>query len=308
MDFDVLVVNPNPLLNLVHTGAFDPGAVNRVPALHVMAEGKGVNVARVLARHQRRVVLAGFAGGHSGAWLRELITAEGIADACVTTAAAVRVGFMASSGEDDHPTTVLPNGFPVTEAECEALLGRVDELLGSVRLVIASGSVPDAAADDLYLRLLALCERRATPCWLDAYGQAMRRALAGRVAPALCKPNRQEFDGSPHWRRAMELHITDGESPIQVVSRAEGEWQVVPPFLQQVNPIGCGDCYVAGLAHGWLAGMAMEQRLRYAASAGAANALRQDVAMIGPDDVSGLMDRVVIARRPDALRRVGSAR
>ena len=51
MNFDVLAVNANPLLNLVHGGDFTPGAVNRVAAMTVTAEGKGVNVARVLARH-----------------------------------------------------------------------------------------------------------------------------------------------------------------------------------------------------------------------------------------------------------------
>lgn len=296
MDFDVLVVNPNPLLNLVHAGRFTPGAVNRVTALRVLAEGKGVNVARVLARHGRRAVLVGFAGGHSGAWLRELIRAEGIRDACVETAAPVRMGFMASCGTDEHPTTVFPNGFPVTDAECGSLLDRVEALLDSVRLVIASGSVPDPVADDLYLRLLALCERRSVPCWLDAYGPAMGRALEGSAAPYLCKPNREELVHSSHWHRARELHITDGDGPIEV-DDPSGRWRVIPPAIRQVNPIGSGDCYVAGLVHGWLAGMSMEDRLRYAAAAGAANALRQDVAMIGPDDIAPLLDGVVVERR-----------
>ncbi len=302
MDFDVLVVNPNPLLNLVHAGRFTPGAVNRVPALRVLAEGKGVNVARVLARHARRTVLVGFAGGHSGAWLRELIRAESIHDACVETAAPVRMGFMASCGTDEHPTTVFPNGFPVTDAECRSLLDRIEALLGSVRLVIASGSVPDPVADDLYVRLLALCERRAVPCWLDAYGPAMARALEGSTVPYLCKPNREELVHSGYWHRARELHITAGEGPIEV-DEPGGCWRVIPPAIRQVNPIGSGDCYVAGLAHGWLAGFRLEDRLRYAAAAGAANALRQDVAMIAPDDIAPLVDHVIVERQAATPRR-----
>lgn len=294
MKFDVVVVNPNPLLNLVYPGAFTPGAVNRVPAMALHAEGKGVNVARVLARHGRRVALVGFAGGHSGAWLRELIRAEGIADACVATAAPVRVGFMASSEDDRHPTTVFPAGFPVTVAECRALLDQVAGLLDAVRLVVASGSVPHPAADDVYAGLLDLCRTREVPCWLDAYGTAMERGLQGAVPPDLCKPNREEFANSPHWHRAGELHITDGAGPIEIESKAEGRWRVVPPEIRQVNPIGSGDCYVAGLAHGWLGGMSMVDRLRYAAAAGASNALRQDVAMIGPDDIAPLLDCVTV--------------
>jgi 1-phosphofructokinase family hexose kinase len=296
MHFDVLVINANPLLNLVHTGDYMPGAVNRVPSLTMAAEGKGVNVARVLARHGHSVALAGFAGGHSGAWLRDLVRAEGIRDAWVETAAPLRVGFMASGRDAEHPTTVFPNGFPVTAAECRALLDRIDALAGSVRLVIASGSVPDPAANDLYLDILALCRRRAVPCWLDAHGAAMGRALAGPVAPALSKPNREEYAAGFSWERAEELHVTDGCAAVEVASRSGGHWRVLPPAIRQVNPIGCGDCYLAGLAHGWLRGLALEERLRYAAAAGAANALRQDVAMIGAGEVAPLVDEVRVER------------
>jgi fructose-1-phosphate kinase PfkB-like protein len=291
MNFDVLAINANPLLNLVHGGDFTPGAVNRVAALSVVAEGKGVNVARVLARHGHVVVLTGFAGGHSGAWLRELVRAEGIEDAFVATAATLRVGFMAS-GAEGHPTTVFPGGFPVTPKECAALLTEVERLLGSVRLVIGSGSVPDPAAEHLYADLLELCTRRGVPCWLDAYGPAMSRALEGAVAPGLAAPNRQEWASSRGWERVEELHITDGAAAIEVISRREGHWRVVPPAIRQVNPVGCGDCYLAGLAHGWLNGLPWEDRLRYAAAAGAANALRQDVAMVGTAEVGRLLDKV----------------
>jgi fructose-1-phosphate kinase PfkB-like protein len=295
MAFDVLVVNPNPLLNLVHRGGYAQGAVNRVQAMAMMAEGKGVNVARVLARHGHRVALTGFAGGHSGAWLRDLIRADGVEDAMLETAAPLRVGFMASDAGDPHPTTVLPNGFPVTAEECQCLLSLVDCLLGSARLVIASGSVPDPAADGLYADLLALCDRRSVPCWLDAYGPAMGLALAGPVAPALAKPNRQEYEQCARWERAGELHITDGGQPVEIHSR-EGRWRAWPPPLQQVNPVGCGDCYLAGLAHGWLLNLPFEERLRYALAAGAANALRQDVAMIVPEEIAPLLEQASFER------------
>jgi fructose-1-phosphate kinase PfkB-like protein len=50
------------------------------------------------------------------------------------------------------------------------------------------------------------------------------------------------------------------------------------------------------LAHGWLLGLTWQDRLRYAASAGAVNALRQDVAMVGPLEVNALVNQVRVER------------
>lgn len=296
MSHDVLIVNANPLLNLVHAGEFVHGAINRLAALPVTAEGKGVNVARCLARFGHSVIITGFAGGHSGAWLRDLVAADGIDDAWVQTAAPLRVGFMATAPDSHHPTTVMPNGFPVTRDECARLLERVATRLRTVRLVIASGSVPDPAADDLYDRLLALCAEHGVPCWLDAYGDAMSRALNGAAPMPLAKPNREEYALSRNWERVDELHLTDGGAAAEVRSNGAGNRRLIPPEIRQVNPIGSGDCYIAGLAHGWLLGLPWDERLRLATAAGAANALRHDVAGVTLDDIELLRPRVRVER------------
>ena len=290
----VLVVNANPLLNLVHTGTYKQGTINRVASMAMHAEGKGVNVARILARLGHRVTLTGFAGGHSGAWLRDLILAEGIKDAFLCNDAPIRVGFMASNPQADHPTTVLPAGFSVTSSECEALANRVRERLDNMSLLIISGSVPHSNANDLYRILLEHSQQLGIPCWLDAHGPALRQALGGNVPPDLAKPNLSEYGQSDNWDQVAELHITDGEQPVEVRSHQEGLWRITPPSIRQVNPVGCGDCYLAGLAHGWLQGLPFVERLKLASAAGAANALRPDVAMIDWGGIECLLDRVVV--------------
>jgi len=294
----LLIINTNPLLNLVHPGRMVPGTINRVPSLEMHAEGKGVNVARVLARLGNPVIVTGFAGGHSGAWLRDIIRAEGIEDAFLDVEAPVRVGFMASCGEDSHPTTILPNGFPVTPEECSTLLSRVEGWLPEVALVIISGSVPSPVAESLYAELLQLAHQAGVSCWLDAHGPALQKALASKFPPDLAKPNQEEYQQSQHWENIPELHITDGGNPTLVSIKGQGQWQVKPPAIQQVNPVGCGDCYLAGLAHGWARKWMVEHRLRFASAAGAANALRQDVAMISPREIESLVDSVCVKPAP----------
>lgn len=297
MSKEILVINSNPLLNLVHQGPIEIGVINRVPGFTMHAEGKGVNVARVLSRLGQSVTVTGFAGGHSGAWLRDLVQEEGITEAFVETLAPMRVGFMASPSEFAHPTTLLPSGFKVTEQECQELFDRVDELLTpQIGLLIISGSVPTPEVAPLYPRLLALALRHGIPCWFDAHGEGLVQGLAGPTPPVLAKPNRDEYLESTDWQKVPELHITDGENPVEIVLAGFPALKVTPPAIQQVNPVGCGDCYLAGLAYGVMQGWDLESRVRFAAAAGTANAARQDVARIRREEILQYLDDVIIER------------
>ncbi|TSA00954.1 MAG: hypothetical protein D4R76_10615 [Methylococcus sp.] len=302
MATDILIVNTNPLLNLVHQDVFKPAAIHRVEELKVHAEGKGVNVARVLVRLGHRVNLTGFAGGHSGAWLREIVKADGIEEWFIPTKAPMRMGFMASAPQEAHPTTFLPDGFEVLEEEINELLKKVAVLIQRTGLVIISGSVPHPLVASAYPKMIAMGQARGVPVWLDAHGKGLEAALGGGVLPQLAKPNRDEFWEIENWEGVPELHITDGPLPIEVRTKTEGHWRVTPPSLREVNPVGCGDCYLAGLAHGTLKAWSVERRLRFAAAAGAANARRPEVAMITPKEIDELLDQVKIEGPESALK------
>ena len=97
----IITLTPNPLLNLVCGDEVQSGRVNRVAGLAAQAEGKGINVARVLARWGCEVKAMGFAGGASGRWFGELLSAANISHHLTPTAADLRCGLMA--GQDQHP-------------------------------------------------------------------------------------------------------------------------------------------------------------------------------------------------------------
>lgn len=289
----VLIVNANPLLNLVLPAAMVVGTIQRVPELLVHAEGKGVNVARVLTRLGHSVCVTGFAGGHSGAWLQDLLSQEGIESRMIATAAPMRMGFMATPAEASHPTSILPHGFEVTAKESDALIDATGRLLDqNPTLIIISGGLPDASLKTLYPELLSLAERHGIPAWLDAHGPGLQEVLQGPTLPKLAKPNEEEWAECGDWPRVPELHITRGDAPTTVMIEGQPVFDVIPPPVTQINPIGCGDCYLAGLAHGLLNGWSLEDRCRFASAAGAANARRQDVAAIQETEVWALIEGV----------------
>lgn len=292
----ILTLTANPLLNLISPGRIEAGRVNRVAAQRAAAEGKGINVGKLLVAHGHEVVACGFAGGQAGAWFTALVAEAGLRTALTPTDANLRVGFM-DAPADTHPTTILPGGFSVTAAESAACLATLATELADCELLIASGSVPDPDLREFYVAVLAAAAAAGVPAWLDSYGPAMQAALASPHPPAFCKPNRQEYEAGGDWDRAAEWHLSDG--PTRLVARsAAGAWQVEPPAIEQRNPIGSGDCYVAALAHATLAGWEPRRRLAYAAAAGAANAARDEVAAIGPADIEALVSAARVSEMP----------
>lgn len=288
----VLTITANPLLDYLAEATVTSGKVHRVGRFTPVAGGKGLNVARVLARHGHRVLAGGFLGGSSGEQIAQLTIADGVEPRFTPIAASTRIGFMLTDPAGSGTTSVMEQGSDITAGEIAALISQVRAQLAEVDLVIISGGVPAPACNDLYRVLLDTCAQTNVPCWVDAYGPAMDAALAGAHPPALVKPNREEYgDDGRRWVVASEIHLSDGPHELHVYT-PQGRFRVVPPKVPEVNPIGCGDCYVAALAHARLTGTDLIGQLRYAAAAGAANAMRPDVARIGPADIARMVDLV----------------
>jgi fructose-1-phosphate kinase PfkB-like protein len=292
----VLTITANPLLDHLATAVITPGKVHRIERFTPVAGGKGLNVARVLSRHGHRVLAGGFLGGSSGEQLAALTIADGIEPCFTPIAASTRLGFLLTDPEHGGTTSVMENGPEISAGEIAVLVSQVRARLAEVQLVIISGGVPSASCHDLYRLLLDLCAQAGVTCWVDGYGPAMDAALAGPHPPALVKPNREEYgsDGR-RWVVAHEIHLSDGGGELQIYT-PNGRFRVTPPKVAEINAIGCGDCYVAALAHARLAGTDLIGQLRYAAAAGAANALRADVARIGPGEINHLVDLVQVTQ------------
>lgn len=284
----VLTITANPLLNFLAQEPLQAGRVNRVAHLTPAAEGKGVNVARILAAHGHQVCAAVCAGGATGTLLAEVLATEDLPCDRYAPAATLRCGFMTTAPAGGKPTTLLANGFAVSGVEARAWCERLASLLPGQDLVIASGSVPDPNLDDCYRFLATACAEREIPFWLDAYGPAVDRALQGPYPPQLTKPNKEEYASSQHWRRSGWVHRSDGGAGVDIIATV-GRWRVTPPPVTERNPIGSGDSYIAALAHATLEDWPLERRFAYAAAAGAANASRDDVARVRPPDIAALV-------------------
>jgi tagatose 6-phosphate kinase len=308
----ILCVTLNPCLDKTLTvPPWRPGDSVRGLAVREVVGGKGNNVARALARLGRSARPITFLGGPVGAHCETLLRlVDGFDPLVVPSAAPTRVILtVRTEGQSDQSAFFDPDPA-ISTAEAEALYQCVDENLasGHVQALTLSGSSPSPSTIGLYSDLIALARARNVLVLLDTYGPALD--AVSRFLPDLIQLNRRE--ASAHLRKPAptdaELFglldgwagrgvrcalVTDGPGPVLIEAFGR-RYRACPPVIDAVNPIGSGDCLLAGLADAWLAGLEFEALVRWGLACAVANALVWDAGAIQLDDVRRLEKSIVV--------------
>ncbi|MHA6485012.1 1-phosphofructokinase family hexose kinase [Paenibacillus sp. strain BS8-2] len=271
------------------------------------AGGKGLNVARVLRQlGHERVVATGFTAGYNGMYIVEQIAKEGIRPAFVQAEGESRICMNVIDQSDGSSTEVLEAGIEVGEAQLTELKGMLRLVSKEAALVIFAGSLPRGVPNSLYAELIGIAHEEGARAFLDASGDALLLGLAGK--PDFVKPNEEEMNAllpveeRGDSRRGLEILMEQGITQAVItlgsagaVAGAEGQlYRVVPPSLQAVNAVGSGDAFVAGYAFGFVRGWPATECLRYAASAGSANAMSPMTGDVRADLMTAMLEQVKV--------------
>jgi len=306
----IVTVTPNPSLDrALDVERLAIGEVNRAHATHVHPGGKGINVARALARHGESALAVVPTGGADGARLVELLGEHGVPAVAVPVAGDTRTNI--TLVETDGTTTkVNAPGPRLSQAEVDALLAAVEaQLTPAPRAVVAAGSLPAGAGDSFFVRLAGLAGRYGVPVVLDTSGAPLARAVrAGGLS--LVKPNEDELaelvgrdlltvrDVVEAAREVIAL----GTSGLLVSLGAHGAllvlvdavWWAGGPPLVPLSTVGAGDSTLAG----YLAGTGTPaERLRTAVAWGRAAVLLPGTEVPTPAQLD--LDAVRVVEEPD---------
>ncbi|MDN0068726.1 hexose kinase [Collinsella ihumii] len=263
--------------------------VNRVTPAKT-AGGKGLNVSRVLVQLGDDVVATGLLGGHSGAYLGELMDADGITHRFTPIAGESRTCIALL--HDGNQTEFLESGPTVSAEELEAFVGNYADLVSKASCVTLSGSLPKGVPADTYARLVAIAAGAGVPVLLDTSGAALDAALEADVKPTLVKPNLTEINGLLGASFTSD-DLSDLRQTLAADARFAGiPWVVISmgaagsvafhdgrtlraraPRIEAVNATGSGDSTIAGFAHAIAAGSDAEEVLRCGNTCGTLNAM-----------------------------------
>ncbi len=304
----VLTLTLNPALDLsIRLKALSPGSVNRSQESSLTPAGKGNNVARVLARHDHRVVVSGFLGRDNRAPFERAFQDWGVEDRFVRVAGETRVNAKLSEA-DGRVTDINGPGAAVDEAAMAQLLQDIEAGADGIEAVVISGSLPPGVTPEWLSALIDRLRARGLPVWLDSSGEALVQGT--RARPALIKPNEHELaecvgrtlaDEAALLAAARELQ-QGGIDSVLLSLGAEGVvWlfeggalRARPPRVEVVSTVCAGDTLLAGVLHGVLEGWPREKTLRFATALSADAVRRIGVGRSDAEDFTALYEAVSI--------------
>ncbi|MGI5482118.1 1-phosphofructokinase family hexose kinase [Streptomyces lavendofoliae] len=267
----ILTVTLNTALDITYrVDALTPHASHRVTDVAERPGGKGVNVARVLAALGHDTVVTGFAGGPTGAVLRDLLAPLPVRDALVPVAGTTRRTVAVVDTSTGDTTQLNEPGPTLTPAEWTAFLAAYDELVREADAVALCGSLPPGIHVGAYADLVRRARAASVPVVLDTSGEPLRRGVAAR--PDLVKPNADELarltgareplraTRDARRRGAHAVVASLGPDGLLAVT-PDGVWRAAPPGAVKGNPTGAGDSAVAGLLSGLVEGLPWPDRL-----------------------------------------------
>ena len=292
----IVTLTANPSVDrTVEVARLHRGTVIRARASRVDAGGKGVNVARALAAHGRKVTAVLPSGGAEGAQLEALLTGSGLDLLTVRITGAIRANVTVV--EADGTTTKLNEPGPrLTRPELDALAGIVTEAAARADWVVLSGSLSPGAPAGWYAGLVRRLRGTGPRVAIDSSGQPLAKAITAR--PYLIKPNRDELAEltgrtidtisdvveAARTLTARGLHavLTSLGPAGAVLVGPDAAWHATAPVIEPRSTVGAGDALLAGyLAAGGDGPGALQEAVAWGSAATALPGSR----MPGPHDI-----------------------
>ena len=267
--------------------AIENGTVMRIKEVRNTAGGKGLNVAKIAVICGAEVLATGFAGGFNGRYLESLAAESHVATRFCHVEGETRSCINILDPKYGS-TEYLEPGFSVKEEDLARFLTEFPGVIGKSTVVTMSGSAPVGIPSDIYRKMAELAKAAGAKVILDTSGDYLKEGLQGR--PFMIKPNEDEIeallgiraeDPEAVFRAASELRVKYGIPWVvislggngAVLSCDEGVFHGLPPKLDPVNTVGCGDSMVGAFAVALERALSPREALRYAVAVSAAAAM-----------------------------------
>jgi 1-phosphofructokinase family hexose kinase len=309
----IICVSANPAIDRrLRIKNLKIGEVNRTESVKLFAGGKAAHVAMAARALGEEVVWIGFLSGATGDEIERQLSGLGIEVIAVRTSSATRINDEIID-ESGRITEILEPGGSVSDEEVKKMYAVCEKVFADAPTnfqAVFSGSLPPNVSNDFYADLVLSAQENGGKTILDTSGEPFLSAL--EAAPDLIKPNCEEAEKAADLKIDNELTAISaarrlrerGARNVALSLGARGiVWLngknnsailAVPPRVEVVSTVGCGDATVAGFAVAAQRRWSEEEGLRLAAACGAANCLAEWPGQINIQDVECLLPSVSV--------------
>lgn len=270
--------------------------------------GGGINVGRVMARLGSEVIVMYPAGGPAGEELDVMLESEELDHHKIVIDGHTRQNIMVTESATSAQYRFVMPGPELSEEDCARCLDALTDLDPPPEYVVASGSLPPGAPEDLYARLSRRMKEAGSRVVVDTSGPELRAAADEGVF--LLKPNVSELkqlcdddlDTEADFEEAAAELATSGAAEVVVLSlgaggafvaTSDGERQRLrTPTVSIRSQIGAGDSMVGGVVAGLARGLEVLDAVRLGLAAGAATVTMPGSQIARGEDVEDLFSRM----------------
>jgi tagatose 6-phosphate kinase len=305
----ITTVTLNPAIDITYyINDFHGKGMHRIQKIYKEPGGKGINVAKVIRALGIPVTTTGFIGGYNGRWIKDKLDQLHLKNEFERVMAESRLCLNILDDKTLNETELLELGPTISSIEYNRLKNRLEILSKKSKFVSFSGSLPSGLENDTYAELIELVQRNGAKAVLDTSGVPLKSALASK--PFMIKPNRSELASLLDQSEISEEEILKvmrewHETGIACtvvslgsdgfIANIKGQYlKVIPPKIQPVNTVGCGDTLVAALMAGVYRGKETQEYLCEGAAAAATNALEERAGVISLETMNQLREKVQI--------------
>jgi 1-phosphofructokinase family hexose kinase len=269
------------------------------------AGGKGINVSRQLRKLGVDSLAFTVLGGANGKRMRRLLKDEGIEFVAVASKSDSRSAALAIDRSAPSVTAFFGPDADPTDEDADELIDRLRKALNTCDILVLSGSSPNETTDRVFPTIIEEANLEGKTTVLDTYGRHLSACLDAE--PTATHNNVQELaaslglplDSETDKRRALDeltrrgvkrVLLTDGARSAYV-SNFGYHYKLTPPEVAEVDPVGSGDAFVAGVVYGWTSELVfIDETLPIAAALGAANARRLDACAVEREEWEPLVE------------------
>jgi 1-phosphofructokinase family hexose kinase len=271
------------------------------------AGGRGLNASAVLRSFGAETLAIATCGGRSGRLLEEFLTRGDFPFTLVRIRHEIRTN-VTIADRQGLAIKLNEKGPTLTAPEIARLEKTVRGSLRGAKWLMLCGSLPPGVPADLYARLIHYATKLGVPVSVDTDGEALEAALEAK--PFVVTPNQQETERllsralitrSQFFEAAERMRAMGAQNVIlslgsrgALAATSSGTFEVIPPRIDALCPIGAGDALGAAFVWAQTQGHDFAESVRWGVAAGTASARLPGVSFATVEQTTEVHARVEI--------------